>query len=228
MDNKKWLLDEYLFAKEELEPDIHRYTNRLFWLHRPVLHVTQGVFQPEFMVLSSQKEDTYFRLYTLVGIDRPRQVVELDVSCFYHVMIYPRESAGYWPRSLGGDKEISLLSPDTEVLSDPAADQLNKMLKEGQILAWLEKPTFRTPEFQFDFMVIGRDGKMVFYLKTKSKPSQTTLATLHWLKSLHPRMDFRVMTITRGKWYEAYTFPLSNTSKELEAAAKQLGLEGGL
>lgn len=228
MDSKQWLLDEYLFAKEELEPDIHRYTDRVFWLHRPVLHVPQGVFQPEFMALLSRKEDTHFRVYTLTSTARPRQVVELDCNYFYQKMVFPREKSGYWPQDMGCDKELSLLSPDTEVWKDPAADQLNKMLKEGQILAWLEKPAFRVPEFCFDFMVIGRDGKMVFYLKTKSKPNQTTLATLQWLKSLHPRMDFRVMTITRGKWYEAYTFPLSNDSKELEEAAKQLGLGGGL
>lgn len=226
MDNKQWLLDEYLFAKEELEPNIHRYTDRVFWLHRPVLHVSQGVFQPEFVTLLSRKEDTHFRVYTLMGIDRPRQVVELDCNYFYHNMICPRKD-GYWPQDLGRDKEISLLSPDTEVWDSPAVEYLNKMLEYGEILAWLEKPAFRVPEFHFDFMVIGRDGKMVFYLKTKSKPNQTTLATLHWLKSLHPLMDFRVMTIARGKWYEAYTFPLSGDSKELEAAAKQLGLAGG-
>lgn len=184
----EWLLDEYQFAKEELEYNV-RKKRYLFWLHRPVLHTTAGVFQPDFAALSVSSlvnggKDTYLTVFTLSDNERPRVVSPLvELEAIHHSTRF-KNISGSWSIDIWNKKEISL--PEQKPQVKGFAKILNARLAAGEIVAWLEKPRFVVPQFTPEYMAIQKDGKFVFYVRRKVDKAAVT-----WAKSLYPYLHFQ-------------------------------------
>lgn len=217
----EWLLEEYQFAKEELEYDI-RKGRSLFWVHRPILYTADGVFQPDFAALTrtavispTRDVDLYLTLFTLSDIDRPRVVNPLAELDAIHCSTRLKNLSGSWSIDLWSEKEISLPEQEPGPVKG-FAKILNARLAAGEIVAWLEKPRFVVPSFMPEYMVIQKDGSFVFYVRRK-----VDKAAITWAKSLYPYLNFQ--WICRNAETVMESGPIYATD-ELALVAQSLGV----